>query len=98
MVSRDLATIVEGKNWVVQTSKNQSLITRNYHALQEIRDKYEHAQLSMDLKNFFVYKDSDAAKKYEPVCEPLHGCEFATVLIPLSVCIAFAYVCKAAMV
>ena len=64
-MSRELATIVEGKTWVIKNSKTQSLITRNYHELQEIRDAYEHAtNVPKEVKEAFVYKDSDAAKQY----------------------------------
>lgn len=64
-MSRELATIVEGKTWVIKNSKTQSLITMNYHELQEIRDAYENAEnVPKEVKEAFVYKDSDAAKQY----------------------------------
>ena len=65
MVSRELSTIVEGKNWVVQTSTSQKLIVMNYHALQDISNHYEYKPIPMKLKNFFMHKDSLAVKQYK---------------------------------
>jgi len=65
MVHKDLHTIIEGRNWVVQNSKNQRLIVDNYHALQKISESCERdASTPMNIKNFFGHRDSEYAQQY----------------------------------
>ena len=66
MVHKDLQTIIEGKNWVVQNSKNQRLIVDNYHALQKISESCERdPKTPMNIKNFFGHRDSEYAQQHQ---------------------------------
>lgn len=63
---RDLVTVIEGKDWVIRTSQYQNVIVKNYHELQELQEKYKaNTNVPKYMGNYFMYKHSDAYKRYE---------------------------------
>ena len=47
-MSRELATILEGKNWIVASSKNPNLRQRHFNELIELYSKFEEEEADAD--------------------------------------------------